>query len=70
MTLAGIAVARESLRIAAVDFTSLYQRHASAAKVGGLPVFLVFLTVNLGLITWAILLVRRGSSPSRGSLDS
>jgi hypothetical protein len=63
LTLTGIAVARESLRIAAVDFTSLYQRHASAAKVGGLPVFFVFLAINLGLITLAILLVRRGIKP-------
>lgn len=60
LTLTGVAVAREALRIAAIDLPALYARHAAAAKVGGLATFFVFVVINSALITWAILLVRRG----------
>lgn len=58
--LVGAAVLRESLRLATVDVTSLYDHHTAAASIGGFFVFSVFAVVNSGLIVGCILLVRRG----------
>jgi hypothetical protein len=42
LTLVGMSVVRGALRLGSVDITALYEEHAEAARVGGLPVFLIF----------------------------
>jgi len=57
---AGVAVVRECLRIAALDFAGLYPRHAEASQNGGLPVFLFFFVVTSALIGLSLRIVSRG----------
>lgn len=67
MTIAGTSVLREIRRLAAIDVTRLYDLHADAAKVGGLAVFLVFAALNVALIAWCLIIVRRGLAHQRPS---
>jgi hypothetical protein len=60
MTIGGTSVLREIRRLAAIDVTRLYDLHADAASVGGLAVFLFFAALNIGLIGWCLVIVRRG----------
>lgn len=53
----GASVAREAVRLAAIDVTSLLTRHADAAKIGGLGVFLIFTAINTVLIIWCFRIV-------------
>lgn len=62
MTLLGMAVVREAIRLAAVDIAKLYAHHAEAAKVGGRPVFLFFFLLNALLIAWCFRIVHRGTA--------
>lgn len=62
-TLIGVTVVRESIRLRAIDITTLYAQHARAAQVGGWRVFVAFLVINAFLIAWCIRLVR--SNPAR-----
>lgn len=59
-TVTGVAVVRECLRIARIDFPALYAAHQDAAEIGGFPVFAVFLIVNSVAIGYCMRLVRRG----------
>jgi hypothetical protein len=59
LTLVGTTVLRESIRLSDVEVTQLYARHADAAAIGGLPLFLVFVVINAGLIATCIWLARR-----------
>lgn len=52
--LAGGAVLRELIRLSKVDVDSLVEMHTSAARIGGLGVFLAFLVINGAIITWCI----------------
>ncbi|MGH7144031.1 MAG: hypothetical protein ACREJ2_07805 [Planctomycetota bacterium] len=67
VTLLGMTVGREAIRMTALPIASLYEEHAEAAKVGGLPVFLAFFVINAGLIVWAIRLARRKSKDGGGA---
>ena len=60
MTLLGVSVIREAIRISAVDFASMYPRHAEAANVGGFGVFVVAAVAVTFLIAWCVRLVRTG----------
>jgi hypothetical protein len=60
LTLLGVSVIREAIRISAVDFASLYPRHAEAAKVGGFGVFVAAAVAVTFLIAWCVRLVRMG----------
>ncbi len=64
ITVIGATVVREAIRLSATDIHALYERHARAAAVGGMPIFLIFLAVNAALIAWCIALAqsRRGAS--------
>jgi hypothetical protein len=59
-TITGVAVVRECLRIARIDFPALYVAHQDAAEIGGFPVFAVFLIVNSIAIGYCMRLVRCG----------
>jgi hypothetical protein len=59
LTLVGTSVLRESIRLSNVEVTQLYERHADAAAIGGLTLFVVFVVINSGLIATCIWLVRR-----------
>jgi hypothetical protein len=59
----GTGVMNETIRLATLETTiglaALTERHAVSWKVGGLPVFLVFLALNAGLMAWCVRRVRR-----------
>jgi hypothetical protein len=59
VSLLGVSVLRESVRLASVDLSELHSRHASAAGIGGLGVFVVFAVLNTALIAACVWLVRR-----------
>lgn len=59
LTLVGVAVVRESLRLGQVDVTLLFDEHLKASEVAGRGTFLFFLVVNLALIVWCARIVRR-----------
>ena len=61
-TILGTTVVREVMRIAVIDFASLYPDHARAASMGGAWLFVAFFAVNAGLGVWAI---RTGLSSAR-----
>lgn len=54
----GIAVLRESLRLARLDLPALVPRHAEAYAIEGFGVFAAFLVVNTLLVAWCIRLTR------------
>jgi hypothetical protein len=62
LTVLGTSVAREALRLAAVDVSSLYDLHARAGRMGGLAVFLAFAGINAVLIAWSVNLARKPSA--------
>lgn len=63
LTLVGMTVCRESIRLHALGIdglAALYPRHERAADVGGLGAFLAFFALNAALIGTCVLIVRRG----------
>jgi hypothetical protein len=58
VTLLGIAVLRETIRLTAVDLATGGELHRTALGIGGLPVFLVFAVLNTFAIGWCIRTVR------------
>jgi len=66
-TVLGVSVLREAVRLNALDPAKLESIHARAALSGGFVVFLIFAAVNLVLITWCVLLVRRGVREAEAS---
>lgn len=62
-TILGMTVVRESVRLAEVDVTVLYQQHAQAAHKGGVGVFVACLALNFFLIGWCIAAVRQHLRP-------
>ena len=60
LSLLGVTMIREGLRLRAIDLKILSQRHAEAAMVGGFGVFLVSATIVLLVIAWCVRIVRRG----------
>ncbi|MCG8405644.1 MAG: hypothetical protein MI923_10645 [Phycisphaerales bacterium] len=61
MTILGMSVVREAIRLSTIDIEALYQQHEAATRVGGLFVFLAFFIVNAALIIWCFVLVRRNA---------
>lgn len=57
LSLLGVSVARETLRLQSLDLTSLFARHTEASEIGGLTVFILFAAVNGLLIAFCIWLV-------------
>lgn len=62
LSVLGITVLREGVRLAALPAERLYALHERAAQVGGLPVFLFFLVLNAVLVGWSIALARKAES--------
>ena len=60
ITLLGVSIIREGIRVRSVDLTSLAQRHADAAAVGGFGVFLVSAIFVCLLILWCVRIVQKG----------
>ncbi len=60
MTLCGTAVVREIARWVRLNGNELSAWHEEASQVGGLPLFLIFFVINIGLISYCIVRVRRG----------
>jgi hypothetical protein len=60
VTLIGVAVVRESLRLGKMDIAVLYDEHEAAAQVAGRWTFVFFLVVNSALIIWCARIVTRG----------
>ena len=60
ITLVGISVIREAIRISAMDFASLYPRHVEAANVGGFGVFVVVAIAVILVMAWCVRLVKTG----------
>ena len=70
VTITGMTVVREAIRLAAVDLNPLYAQHADAAAKGGLIVFSVFLLVNVGLMGWCLRIVSRNGRQALHSRNS
>ena len=66
-TLLGVAVVRETRRLAALDLGPLLESHRHAAGVGGIAIFLIFFLVNAGVIATCVWLVKRDLAVARPS---
>ncbi|MBI2178664.1 MAG: hypothetical protein HYU38_10075 [Candidatus Tectomicrobia bacterium] len=67
LSVLGMTVLREGVRLAALPAERFYALHERAAQVGGLPVFLFFLVLNAVLVGWSIALARKAkASPGTG----
>ncbi len=62
LTLLGVTVCREAIRLRAIDITTLYDQHRAAAQVAGLPVFLLCFALNAVLVAYAIRLAKPPSA--------
>jgi hypothetical protein len=60
-------VTRESLRLARIDISQLYNQHADALGMGGLPAFLIFFTINGVLIAVCLRLCLPAASRSQSN---
>lgn len=60
LTLLGVAVVREGIRVRAIDLTQLATRHTDATQMGGFGVFVVAAIVVSIVIGWCIRLVQSG----------
>ena len=61
-TVLGMSVCREAIRLSSLGATRLQElipQHAEAMKVEGFWVFLLFAVINIGLISWCFLLVKK-----------
>ncbi|HTM21296.1 MAG TPA: hypothetical protein VL172_12335, partial [Kofleriaceae bacterium] len=59
VTILAACIAREAIRLSTLDLATLSTLHDRARTASGLPVFLLFFTLNTAAIVWAIRLVRR-----------
>jgi hypothetical protein len=60
LTVLGMTVVREAIRLQSLNITPLFDQHADAAQIGGLSVFLLFFVVNGLLVAWVFALVKQG----------
>ncbi len=70
ITVIGVSVVRECLRIARLDFAALYAEHEAAAGKSGLIVFFVFAVINALAIAWCVRLVCTRRSAVNARVDS
>jgi hypothetical protein len=59
LTIVGMTVVREAIRMGAIDIETLYVQHAGAAAVGGRFAFVAFLILNVLAIAWCVLTITR-----------
>jgi hypothetical protein len=59
----GGTILRELRRTAAIDLAAYTDAHATAGRIGGMPLFVLFLAANTIVIYFVISLVRRGLRP-------
>lgn len=64
LSLVGVSVVREAIRLSHIDVTQLFENHASAREIGGFVVFLIFTVINFAVIGYCVWLVRRGLESS------
>lgn len=64
LALLGTSVAREAVRLSAVDIAELQEKHEAAARAGGFGAFLFFAVVNAGVIVLCLFLVRQRTRPA------
>ncbi len=57
LTVIGVAVVREAIRLEAVDLAVLAEQHRQSTQVGGLATFALFLVLNTAVIVYCIRLV-------------
>lgn len=62
LTIVGMSVVREAIRVGQMDMAALAPLHEKALKVGGLPVFLAFFVLNALACAWCFVVVRKGRS--------
>lgn len=60
LTVIGMTVVREAIRLQSLNITPLFDQHADAAQIGGLSVFLLFFVINGLLVAWVFALVKQG----------
>lgn len=54
MSVLGMTVVREAIRLSHVDIVALAPKHAETAQNAGMWAFLIFLVINVGLIGWVV----------------
>lgn len=69
VSLLGVSVVREALRVRAIDLSRLAERHAAATHVGGFAVFVVSTVLVTGLIVACIRIVGRGGTEKVSDLE-
>jgi hypothetical protein len=69
LAVAGAAGLREIRRAAAIDLHQLAEAHASAARVDGLYLFLLFLVANTAVLAGVVMAVRRGLRRAAAQAD-
>jgi hypothetical protein len=60
LTVIGGAVVREAVRLSRLADPALLALHQRASEAGGMPIFLLFLAVNAGVIVWCFRITARG----------
>ena len=66
LSIIGMTVVREAIRLAGTDVATLYPQHAADLSVGGLPVFLAFFAINAVVVGLCFRLVHRGRLKTGG----
>ena len=64
LTILGMTSVREALRMQQLGpgmMAWLHEQHATAFEVSGTTLFVIFLVLNAGLITWCLRIVRRAA---------
>ncbi len=61
LTILGMTVVREGIRLAHLDISLIYGQHEEALQRGGFWIFAGFMVINAGMIAWAIRIGRRGT---------
>ncbi|MEZ6064768.1 MAG: hypothetical protein R3B90_03450 [Planctomycetaceae bacterium] len=70
LTIVGVAVVRESLRLSRVDISTLYEAHASAYTIDGFAAFVAFAVLSGLLVAWCLKATVRGAGSWSGALRS
>ena len=60
LSLIGVSVLREAIRISHLDLNLLFEDHEKAWEIGGFTLFLIMAVVNIAVIGLCVVMVRRG----------